>query len=295
MRVVKMRGIKFRGGYHDFTLDTGGLSVFPRLIAAEHRAGFASDIASTGNVALDALLGGGLVPGTNALLVGPSGVGKTTTAVRCALTALERGERVSYCLFDEGMGTFLSRSVALGMDLQPFVASGQLSLQQIDPAELSPGEFTSRIRMAVEQGGKTFIVIDSLNAYMQSMPGEHFLLLQMHEMLSYLNQCGVKTLLIMGQHGLLGDIRSDVDLSYLSDTILLFRFFEAKGRIRSAISVVKSRSSAHERSIREIKLSAGGLQVGEALEDFDGVLTGLPSYSGEMPMLIDQVAPKAEG
>ena len=261
--------------------------MFPRLIAAEHHAGFTNDMLSTGNIALDALLGGGLVSGTNALLTGPSGVGKTTTAVRCALTALERGEKVTYYLFDEGLGTFISRSAALGMDLQPFVADGRLSLQQIDPAELSPGEFTSRVRDGIEKGGNTLIVIDSLNAYLQSMPGEQFLLLQMHEMLTYLNQRGVKTILILGHHGLLGDMRADVDLSYLSDTILLFRFFEAKGRIRSAISVVKSRSSAHERSIREIKLSAEGLQVGEALEDFDGVLTGLPSYTGAVSMLAD--------
>jgi circadian clock protein KaiC len=285
LRVVKMRGIKFSGGYHDFTLDTGGLKVFPRLVAAEHHRSFEPVAASTGSEELDALMGGGLVPGTNTLLNGPSGVGKTTTAVRCMLAALERGEKATYYLFDEGLGTLLSRSATLGMDLRPFIDNGQLAIQQIDPAELSPGEFACRARSAVEESGSTFIVVDSLNAYLQAMPGEQFLILQMHEMLSYLNQQGVTTLLILGQHGLLGDVRSDVDLSYLSDSILLFRFFEAKGEVRTAVSAVKSRTSAHERTIREFRLGASGLQVGEALRDFEGVLTGLPSYKGDVTML----------
>ncbi|HEY8610968.1 MAG TPA: ATPase domain-containing protein [Roseomonas sp.] len=287
LRVVKMRGIKFRGGYHDFILDTGGLTVFPRLIAAEHHEGFDPRPVSTGNEGLDALLGGGLVPGTNILLSGPSGVGKTTTAISCVVAALERGEHATYYLFDEGLGTLLARSEALGMNLHPYVATGQLTLRQIDPAELSPGEFACKVRTAVEEGRSKIIVIDSLNAYLQSMPGEQFLLLQMHEMLTYLGQQGVKTMLILGQHGLVGDVRSDIDLSYLSDSILLFRFFEARGQVRSAISVVKTRSSAHERTIRELKLSMGGVQVGEALSDFEGVLSGLPSYKGAVPMLDD--------
>lgn len=284
-RVVKMRGIKFRGGYHDFILERGGLSIFPRLVASEHHARFTSKINSTGNGELDQLLGGGLTSGTNTLLSGPSGVGKTTTAVGCILTALKRGEKATYFLFDEGLTTLMSRSAALGMDLRPFIERGDLDIQQIDPAELSPGEFTSRARAAVEESGATFVCIDSLNAYLQSMPGEQYLLLQMHELLSYLNQSGVTTMLILGQHGMVGDMRSDVDLSYLSDTILLFRFFEAKGEVRTAISAVKSRTSAHERSIREFKLGPHGLQVGEALSDFEGVLTGLPSYKGEVSLL----------
>jgi len=285
LRVIKMRGHKYRGGYHDFILDTGGLTVFPRLVAAEHHKGFANIPASTGSRELDTLLGGGLVPGTNTLLIGPSGVGKTTTAVRCMLTALERGERATYYLFDESLATMVARSEMLGLDFRRFIDSGQLTVQQIDPAELSPGEFASRVQVAVETRGSELIVVDSLNAYMQAMPGEKFLLLQMHEILSYLNQQGVKTLLILGQHGLVGDVRSDVDLSYLSDTILLFRFFEALGEVRTAVSVLKSRISQHERSIRELKLSAGGLQVGAALTDFDGVLGGLPSYKGQVSML----------
>ncbi len=291
LRVVKMRGIKFRGGYHDFILDTGGLTVFPRLVAAEHHVNFNLQCASTGNDGLDQLLGGGLVSGTNILFSGPSGVGKTTTAVRCMFTALERGEKATYYLFDEGLGTLLARSAALGMDLRPYLDNGQLTLRQIDPAELSPGEFTQDIRETVERNAATFLVIDSLNAYLQSMPGEKFLLLQMHEMLSYLNQQGIKTVLILGHHGLVGEIRSEIDLSYLSDTLLLFRFFEAQGEVRSAISVVKSRTSAHERTIRELRLGMGGLRVGEALKDFEGVLSGLPSYKGKSLMLAGVDAP----
>ncbi|WP_425989935.1 ATPase domain-containing protein [Afipia sp. DC4300-2b1] len=285
LRVVKMRGIKFRGGYHDFILDRGGLTVFPRLVAAEHGAAFSSNASSTGNAELDGLLGGGLMPGTNTLLSGPSGVGKTTTAMFCIRAALDRGEKATYFLFDEGIKTLLVRSAALGMDLASYIERGVLDIQQIDPAELSPGEFTSRARVAVEESGSSFVCIDSLNAYLQAMPGEQFLLLQMHELLNYLNQSGITTMLILGQHGLVGDMRNDIDLSYLSDTILLFRFFEAKAEVRTAISVVKSRTSSHERSIREFKLAAGGLEVGEALRDFEGVLSGLPSYKGDTALL----------
>jgi circadian clock protein KaiC len=285
LRIVKMRGIKFRGGYHDLVLDTGGLTVFPRLVAAEHHAKFDPRAGSTGSRELDLLLGGGLVPGTNTLLLGPSGVGKTTTSIRCMLSALERGETATYYLFDEGLATFLTRSAMLGMDLSPHIEAGRLTITQIDPAELSPGEFASKVRVAVESRGTSVLVVDSLNAYLHAMPGEEYLLLQMHELLNYLNQKGVTTLLVLGQHGIVGDVRTDIDLSYLSDAILLFRFFEAKGEVRTAISVVKSRVNAHERTIRELKLTSAGLQVGEALVDFQGVLTGLPSYGGVVEML----------
>lgn len=285
LRIVKMRGIKFRGGYHDFVLETGGIQAFPRLIATEHHATFDPEARSTGSTELDLLLGGGLVPGTNTLLLGPSGVGKTTTGVRCMLAALERGETATYYLFDEGLATVITRSTLLGMDLRPHIEAGRLTITQIDPAELSPGEFASMVRQAVEERGSTFVAVDSLNAYLHAMPGEEFLILQMHELLSYLNQQGVTTLLVLGQHGVIGEVRTDIDLSYLSDCILLFRFFEAKGEIRTALSVVKSRVNAHERTIRELRLSAEGLQVGEALDDFEGVLTGLPAYRGKVAML----------
>jgi circadian clock protein KaiC len=201
------------------------------------------------------------------------------------LAALERGEKATYYLFDEGLATLLSRSAALGMDVRPHLQSGSLQIQQVDPAELSPGEFATAARSAVEEHGSTFLVIDSLNAYLQAMPGEQYLILQMHELLTYLNQKGVTTILILGQHGILGDVRSEVDLSYLSDIVLLFRFFEAKGELRAALAVIKSRVSAHERSIREFKLGTDGLQVGGALCDFEGLLTGLPSYKGRVPLL----------
>ena len=288
LRIVKMRGIKFRGGHHDFLLETGGVRVFPRLIAAEHHASFDPTGKSTGSGELDLLLGGGLVPGTNTLLLGPSGIGKTTTAIRCMLAALERGESATYYLFDEGLGTLLARSATLGMDLAPHIEAGRLVITQLDPAEVSPGEFATMVREAVEERGSAFVIIDSLNAYLHAMPGEEFLILQMHELLSYLNQRGVTTLLVLGQHGVVGEVRTDVDLSYLSDCILLFRFFEAKGEVRAALSVVKSRVNAHERSIRELKFGPGGLRVGEALGDFEGVLSGLPAYRGKVAMLAGQ-------
>jgi circadian clock protein KaiC len=285
LQVVKMRGIKFRGGYHDFKLQTGGLHVYPRLIAAEHHREFAADVVTSGVDELDQLLGGGLMRGSNMLLIGPSGVGKTTTAARCMLAALERGERAAYFLFDEGLGTLLSRCTSLGMELRPYLESGQLSLLQVDPAEMSAGEFTSRVRQTVEDDQAKFIVIDSLNAYLQAMPGEKYLILQMHELLNYLNQLGVITFLVLGQHGLVGEMRTELDLSYLSDAVLLFRFFETRGEILTAVSAVKSRTQAHERTIREFKLSARGLQVGAALKDFEGVMSGLPNYRGSTPLL----------
>jgi circadian clock protein KaiC len=285
LRVLKMRGVKFRGGFHDLSLDTGGITVFPRLVAAEHGGEFTPTIAPTGSAELDLLLGGGLVAGTNTLLLGPSGIGKTTTAIRCLLTALERGDRATYFLFDEGRTTMLARSAMLGMDLKPHLETGALTILQIDPAELSPGEFTSKVRDAVEDDHSRFVVVDSLNAYIHAMPGEQYLFLQMHEMVNYLNQKGVTTVIVLGQHGVIGEVRTDIDLSYLSDGILLFRYFEAKGEVRAALSVVKSRVNAHERNIRELKLSSDGLQVGKVLTDFQGVLTGLPTYDGKVAML----------
>jgi circadian clock protein KaiC len=281
LHVVKMREKAFRGGYHDFEIERGGLRVFPRLVASDHDTNEAGDPVTTGSPGFDALLGGGLVPGTATLLTGPAGVGKTTTSVRCMVTALERGEKASYFLFDERMPTLLARSAALGMDLRPHLESGQLELRAIDPAEMSPGEFAAWVRSAVENHGATVVVIDSLNAYLQSMPNEQFLVLQMHEMLSYLGQKGVVSLLILGLHGVMGDVRSDVDLSYLSDTVVQLRYFEAKGEVRQAISVIKTRTARHERTIREFLIGDDGLQVGEPLTEFQGVLTGVPMFSGE--------------
>ncbi|MFK4444520.1 circadian clock protein KaiC [Caballeronia udeis] len=292
VRVAKMRGIKFREGFHDFTLETGGIDVYPRLIAAEHHAEFSSTPVSTGSEGLDAMLGGGLIPGTNALLIGPSGVGKTTTVVCCLMAALKRGERCIYYLFDETLGTLLARSKSLGMDLSAHLGNGLLTLRQIDPAEMSPGQFTSDVREAVEEEGATYVAIDSLNAYLQAMPGERYLLLQMHELLGYLNQRGIVTMLVLGQHGIVGEVQTDIDISYLSDVMVLFRYFEHQGEVLTALAAVKSRSSAHERTIRQFRLTQGGLELSEALRDFDGVLAGLPAYRGGSAML---GSPEARG
>lgn len=287
VRVIKMRGIPFRGGEHDCSLTTGGLNVFPRLVTSDHRGRFSGELVGTGSAALDRLLGGGLARGSNMLFTGPSGAGKTTTAIACARQALLRGERAAYYLFDENLGTLLTRSRALGMDIEPFMHDGLLEIRTLDPSEVSPGEFANMVRASVEQGARA-VVIDSLNAYLQAMPGDKHLMLQMHEVLTYLNQRGIVTILILAQHGVLGEVRSDVDLSYLSDGILLFRFFEARGSLLKAVSVIKSRTSRHEFTIREFRLTREGVEVGDALTDFEGVMTGVASYHGEMPLLSDR-------
>jgi circadian clock protein KaiC len=294
LHVVKMRQKTFRGGYHDFEIVRGGLCVYPRLVAADHATSDGGAPTTTGSAELDALLGGGLVPGTATLLTGPAGVGKTTTSVQCMVAALERGEKASYFLFDERTPTLLARSAALGMDLRPYLESGLLELRAIDPAEMSPGEFAASVQKSVESHGASVIVIDSLNAYLQAMPNEQFLVLQMHEMLSYLGQKGVISLLILGLHGIMGDIRSDVDLSYLSDTVVQLRYFEALGEVRQAISVIKTRTARHERTIREFQIGSSGLQLGEPLTRFQGVLTGVPTFSGESKTLMaSQTDPEA--
>ena len=236
--------------------------------------------------AFDALLGGGLTPGTATLLSGPAGVGKTTTATGALVAALRRGERTAYFLFDERMPTLLQRSAALGMDLRPYIETGQLLLRAIDPAELSPGAFAAVVRHAIEAEGARVVVIDSLNAYLQSMPNEQYLMLQMHELLTYLALNGVVTLLILGMHGVLGEKGSDIDISYLADNAVQFRFFEAFGAVRQAISVIKTRTAAHERTIREFRITDQGLEFGEPLSAFHGVLTGIPTFSGEATTLL---------
>ncbi len=283
LRVVKLRGSSFRGGYHDFAIQRGGLAVYPRLVAQEHRAAFDPAPVSTGSAGLDQMLGGGLSPGTNTLLIGPSGAGKTTTVTSALVAALRRGGRAAYFLLDEGLPTLLARSAALGMDLRPFVENGRLALRQVDPAEMSPGEFAHRVRHAVERDGARFIAIDSLNAYMQSMPGEKFLLLQMHELLTYLNQQGVITMLALGQHGIIGQVTATVDLSYLADAIVLLRYFEADGEVRKAVSVMKTRTASHERTVREITVGPQGLSVGAPLTGAQGALSRLPVWSGVAP------------
>ncbi|MEA1073285.1 ATPase domain-containing protein [Sphingomonas sp. LY160] len=294
LHVVKMRGVRYRGGYHDFEIEKGGLCVYQRLVASEHSVSAPSEVVTTGSTELDALLGGGLLPGTSTLLTGPAGVGKTTAAVQCMVAALERGQKAAYFLFDERLPTLLTRSRALGLDLQPFIDSDQLHIRSIDPAEMSPGEFAGAIRDAVEDDDARVVIIDSLNAYLQSMPNEQFLVLQMHELLTYLGQKDVVTLLILGLHGVMGDIRSDIDLSYLSDTVVQLRYFEAEGEVRQAISVIKTRTARHERTIREFQIGDMGLKLGEPLLQFRGVLTGVPTFSGGGAALMDSKVKVAE-
>ncbi len=289
--VVKMRGVRFHGGHHDYTIEKGGLVVYPRLVSAEHQIRTLPPSVGTGIPELDALLGGGLVPGTNTLVMGPTGTGKTSTATRCALAALERGDRVAVFMFDEELGTFFTRSASLGMQLRPYLETGQLQVRQIEPAELSPGEFVHYVRRSVETDDVRVVLIDSLNGYLHAMPNERYLILQMHELLSYLSQHEVVTLLIFGQHGLVGNVRSDVDLSYLSDTIILMRFFEAAGSVRRGLSVVKTRTSDHEPTIREFKLGSSGVTIGAILNDFDGVLSGTPTYRGSAAALMETARP----
>ena len=281
LRVTKMRGIAFRGGYHDFIIERGGLSIFPRLIAAEHHKEFHGEPISSGSEGLDALLGGGLHRGTSALFIGGAGVGKSTVALSYAVAAAARGEYAILFAFDEGLGTIFARADSLGIALRTHVASGRLAIQQIDPAEMSPGEFAALVRDAVEKRNARVVVIDSLNGYLNAMPNEKFLILQMHELLSYLNQLGVVTLLVLAQHGLMGPMQSPLDISYLSDTVIMLRYFEADGTVRRALSVVKKRSGAHEYAIREFLLAQGGLQVGPPLKQFRGIFTGTPTYLGE--------------
>jgi circadian clock protein KaiC len=288
LRVVKMRGIAFRGGYHDFTIAQGGITVFPRLVAAEHHKDFVGEIMSSGNVELDSLLGGGLDRGTSALLIGGAGVGKSSIALTYAVAAAERGEHSVLFAFDEGLATIFARSEGLGIPLAAHVQIGRVTIQQIDPAEMSPGEFAWTVRRSVEQRNARVVVIDSLNGYMNAMPEERFLVLQMHELLSYLNQLGVLTVLVLAQHGLMGPMQTPLDISYLSDAVLVLRYFEAAGRVRRAVSVVKKRSGAHEDAIREFKLTAEGLKVGPPLTDFSGIFTGTPTYVGGSAPLLDQ-------
>src|SRR5580700_5364536 len=291
LRVVKMRGMKYRGGYHDFTIETGGLVIYPRLVAAEHHKAFLGELTSAGCSELDALLGGGIERGTSLLLIGGAGVGKSSIALTCAMAAAERDEKVSVFAFDEGLGTVFARAAGLGMALQAEVDSGRIRVQQIDPAEMAPGEFARLVREAVEKGGFRVVIIDSLNGYMNAMPEERFLVLQMHELLSTLNQLGIVTILVLAQHGLMGPMQTPLDISYLSDAVLMLRYFEAEGRVRRAISVVKKRSGTHEDTIREFRLTGQGVKIGPPLIEFHGILTGMPDYRGGATPLLPSERP----
>ncbi len=284
VRITKLRGQKYRGGYHDFVIEAGGLVAFPRLVAAEHNHGLERGLLKSGNPALDALMGGGLHYGTSAVLIGPAGCGKSTLAIQYARAAAARGERSAIFTFDERLETILERTSGLGMDISGDVRAGRIAIHPIDTAELSPGEFAHRVRAAVEDSGGApgakVLVIDSLNGYLNAMPEERFLIAQLHELLTFLGHKGVVTFLIVAQHGLFGSMQSPIDTTYLADAVVLFRYFEARGEVKQALSIVKKRSGRHERTIRELRLESGGIAVGEPLRDFEGILTGTPSFRG---------------
>jgi circadian clock protein KaiC len=283
LRVVKVRGSRYRAGYHDFTIERGGLSVYPRLTASEHREEASTGAVPSGLPALDALLGGGLDRGTSTLLMGPAGSGKSTIAGAYAHAAALRGERSIIFLFDERPPTYFQRAAGLGLDLRPHVASGLVTVQQVDPAEFTVGEFSHHVRNATTGGGAGLVVIDSLNGYLNAMAEERLVTIQLHELLSYLGQRGITSLMTCAQHGLLGSMQSPVDISYLADTVLLFRYFECEGEVRQAISVFKKRGGAHERSIRPLRMGGGGVHIGAPLRHYRGVLTGVPLYTGGDP------------
>jgi circadian clock protein KaiC len=287
LQVQKLRGVDFVAGYHDFTIRKGGLEIYPRLIAANHHASYVGEPVPSGVPEIDALLNGGPLRGTCMLITGPAGAGKTTIALQYLHAASERGEKATIYEFDERIGTLQSRSEAFSLDIKPHVENGRLRVEQVDPAELSPGEFTARVRYQVEQRGIKMLVIDSLNGYMAAMPQEQQLILQMHELLSYLSQQGVVTLLINPQQGLLGSMSTNLSISYVADAVMLLRFFEAEGRMRKAISVVKNRAGQHEDAIREFRVDADGVRVGQPLTEFRGVMTGTPEYLGQVDPLLE--------
>jgi circadian clock protein KaiC len=264
------------------------LEIYPRLVAAEHHSSFPAGFARSGNADLDALLGGGLERGTNALFIGAAGVGKSSMALTYAIAAAERGERTAFFAFDEGRGTIESRAETLGLRLKPALDSGLIKFQQIDPAEMSPGEFASIVRNSVQKDGCRLVIIDSLNGYLNAMPDGRFLILQMHELLSFLAQQGVLTILVLAQHGLVGPMETPLDISYLSDAVLMLRYFEYGGTVRRALSVVKKRSGAHEHTIREFRLTGRGISLGPPLREFSGIFSGTPSYNGDAAPLLHE-------
>lgn len=287
LRILKYRGRRYRGGYHDFVIDTGGIRAFPRLVSAEHRDTFVSGTIAIDNLPLNALLGGGIERGASNLILGPAGTGKSLLTLTFVQAAIDRGENAAMFVFDEELGLLTDRAKQLGIDLAAMVAGKRLVLEQVDAAELTPGEFSERVRRCVENNGAQTVVIDSLNGYQAAMPEEQALVLHMHELLQYLNRRGVSTFLTVAQHGIVGDMKSPVDVTYLADTVILLRYFEAFGRVRRAMSVVKKRTGAHEDTIREYMIGSQGITLGEPLIGFQGILRGVPDLVAEAGDLLD--------
>jgi circadian clock protein KaiC len=290
-RIIKYRGVKYRGGYHDATITTGGFNVFPRLVASEFRARFDRDMMSSGLAEFDQLLGGGVETGSSTLVLGPAGTGKTVVAVVFAIAAVARGEKAALFVFDEELGLLLSRFKGLGIDLERMQRSGELFIEQVDATERSPGEFAHLVRRRIDEDHIKTVVIDSLNGYQAAMPEESSLVLHMHELLQYLNRRGTATFMTVAQHGLVGDMKTPVDVTYLADTVILLRYFEALGSVRRAMSIIKKRTGAHESTIREYRIDGRGLTIGAPLEAFQGVLRGVPLYVGEPQPLLEGVSP----
>jgi circadian clock protein KaiC len=279
LRIVKYRAMAFRGGYHDYTIRRGGLRVFPRLVAAEHRQRQGREKLASGIPALDTLVGGGLEQGTSTLIVGSAGTGKSTLSAQFVAAAAARGQTAAMFIFDESPVTLLTRAEELHIPLAAGVEAGLVTIRSVDPAELSPGELIHEVRTQVEAHNAAVVVIDSLNGYLNAMPGERFLAIQLHELLAYLSQRNVATILVSAHQGMLGGpMIATVDATYLADAVILMRFFEMRGEIRQAVSIIKKRGGRHERTIREFKLQEGNIHVGEALTEFRGVLTGVPTY-----------------
>jgi circadian clock protein KaiC len=281
LKVTKYRGQSYRGGFHDFTIATGGLQVFPRLVALEHRARYDRRVLSSKIKGLDDLLCGGVNSGSSTLILGPAGTGKSLIAVTFALAAIARGEKAALFIFDEELGILYDRTRSMGLDLEGLRDRGDLVIEQVDAAEMSPGEFTHRVRASVENHDIKTVVIDSLNGYQAAMPQENQLILHIHELIQFLNRRGATTFITVAQHGLVGDMQTPVDVTYLADTVILLRYFEALGEVRRAVSVIKKRTGPHESTIREYKISEGGLSVGDPLAGFQGVLKGVPTFMGE--------------
>jgi circadian clock protein KaiC len=287
MRVVKMRGINFQSGSHDFNIETGGIAVFPRLGAPEIKSAFQPGTLKSNLDDLEQLLGG-LDHGTSTILTGPAGIGKSTISLMYAHTAAENGERSAIYLFDENVETLYQRTSALGLDIKKYVGNGLINIRQIKLAELTPGELGHLVRQEVEEFNTRMVIIDSVNGYLMSTPQERFLTMQFHELLGFLNRKGVVSIIIVGQYGLIGTMQSPIDMSYLADTVVLLRYFEAGGEVRQAMSVLKKRTGSHERTIREFRIAKGGIQLGQPLKDFHGVLTGVPVYHGKGDGLMEQ-------
>ena len=294
LRVIKYRGQRYRGGYHDFSIATGGIRVFPRLIAAEHRGRLPRRQLSTGIAPFDSLLGGGIDSGSSTLILGPAGTGKSLLAVTFLMAALARGEKAALFVFDEELGLLYDRMKKMNIDLEGLQRTGGLMVEQIDAAELTPGEFAHRVRRTVDQQSVQTVVIDSLNGYQAAMPEQNSLILHVHELLQYLNRHGATTFMTVAQHGLVGSMQTPVDITYLADTVILLRYFEARGTVRRAVSVIKKRTGAHESTIREFSVGADGMSFGEPLEAFQGVLLGVPTYAGSGEPLL-QGTPLLEG